>query len=169
MSRTKEILDAIKLSSDSSPLVLERSIYSDKFCFARNCFESGKMNEVEWGLYKTLFSLFEEMGIGRINGIIYLKSSAETCFERIRKRGRSEERDIPLEYVRKINERHEEWIFKSSAAGIPILTLNGEKDFENSKKIQSEFLKDVELFIHRNALGLRRKNFKKSSGSQVLI
>jgi deoxyadenosine/deoxycytidine kinase len=167
MSRAKEILGAIRRVSGCGPLILERSIYSDKFCFAKNCFESGKMNEVEWDLYKTLFSLFEELGIGKINGIIYLKSSPEICFERIRKRGRSEEKGIDFEYVKKISENHEEWVLENNAVGIPILTLSCEKDFENDEIALVELLQKVESFIKRNVLGIEGKTSKKGLGLQV--
>ncbi len=34
------------------PQVLERSVYSDRYCFAKNCFELGYMNVLEWKLYQ---------------------------------------------------------------------------------------------------------------------
>src|SRR5271154_55052 len=32
--------------------VLERSVYCDRFCFAKNCVEIGLMDELEWHIYK---------------------------------------------------------------------------------------------------------------------
>ena len=32
--------------------VLERSVYSDRYCFAKNCFEMGTLSKLEWTLYR---------------------------------------------------------------------------------------------------------------------
>lgn len=31
---------------------LERSVFSDRYCFATNCFENNLMTEIEWNIYK---------------------------------------------------------------------------------------------------------------------
>ena len=36
--------------------ILERSVFSDRYCFAQNCFELGLMNALEWKLYQEWFA-----------------------------------------------------------------------------------------------------------------
>jgi thymidylate kinase len=42
------------------------------------------------------------------DGLIYLRSNPENCFNRIKKRGRESEKNIKLEYIKRIHELHEE-------------------------------------------------------------
>ena len=66
--------------------------------------------------------------------IIYLQTSPEICFERLKQRGRSEETSFTLHYLQQINERHEEWLVKKSVsippslAKVPVLTIDCNKN-----------------------------------------
>ena len=42
------------------------------------------------------------------NAYIYLRSDPEMCYNRIKKRGRESEKNIKLEYIKRIHELHEE-------------------------------------------------------------
>jgi len=64
--------------TDHQNVVLERSIYCDRYVFA--------------------------------DKIVYLRTPAEVCHERIVKRGRKEETKIPLDYLRSLEELHDEWL-----------------------------------------------------------
>ena len=44
------------------------------------------------------------------SAIIYLRCDPRVCSERIKKRNREGEEEIPLEYLTNVHERHEEWI-----------------------------------------------------------
>jgi deoxyadenosine/deoxycytidine kinase len=41
---------------------------------------------------------------------IYLRTSPEVCLERMRRRARSEEAAVGLDYLQKIHKLHEEWL-----------------------------------------------------------
>jgi len=79
--------------------------------FAENCAETGLFNDVEWGIYQDwhtwLLGAFEGL---RLDGIIYLRTEPGTCLERLKKRARSEEVGIPLNYLEQIHSRHERWL-----------------------------------------------------------
>ena len=60
ISRVKKIQDADK----GKILFVERSVYTDKHCFAENCYESGKMNKIEYDITETVNHLIE---IGEIH------------------------------------------------------------------------------------------------------
>ena len=48
ISRIKKIEDC---KAKNSIAFIERSVYTDRYCFAKNCFESGKMNKIEYDIY----------------------------------------------------------------------------------------------------------------------
>ena len=52
-------------------------------------------------LHKTTDKLWEPCGY------VYLRSNPEICFNRIKKRGREAEKNIKLEYIKRIHELHE--------------------------------------------------------------
>lgn len=91
---------------------IERSIWSDSNVFARNCFMQGTLTDIEYKLYKRWFSWAETLVNNQVKGFkhIYLRCSPETSFERINKRNRTEESKIPIEYIKQIHDRHEEWL-----------------------------------------------------------
>lgn len=130
------------------PLLFERSVYSDRYCFAKNCFEMGTITALEWSLYKEWFSWLVETHVSAPDGFIYLKASPEKCLERILKRQRSEERNVPLEYIQKLYEKHEDFLVKrldlaSSLLDVPILVLDCEEEFEANSSVQEEMAKQV--------------------------
>ena len=54
ISRIKKINDAYYNDLNQEPnkiIFVERSIYTDRFCFAQNCYESGKMTKLEYDVY----------------------------------------------------------------------------------------------------------------------
>jgi deoxyadenosine/deoxycytidine kinase len=80
-------------------ILCERSLLSSRYVFAEALKDEGAMNAIEIKVYEAMFKENVEWMYPKKN--IYLKTSPESCTERIRKRGREEERGINIEWSRK--------------------------------------------------------------------
>lgn len=87
-------------------------------------------------------SIFKEISaeLDEPNIVIYLDCAEETLLKRIRQRGRKEEENITIEYLRKLNNNIFEQL-KSLSSGTQIITIDSNaKDFANDKSVQSEIV-----------------------------
>ncbi|XP_030563699.1 deoxynucleoside kinase isoform X1 [Drosophila novamexicana] len=112
--------------------ILERSIYSSRYCFVENMFRNGSM---ELGMYNILqewYKFIEESIHVQSDLIIYLRTSPEVAYERIRQRARSEESCVPLKYLQELHELHEDWlIHHRRPQQCKVLVLNADLNLEN--------------------------------------
>ncbi len=91
-------------------IVLERSIYTDRNVFAKNLYAQGAMNDSEWQLYQQLWDFLALNYCLVPDKILYLRTPAEVCVERIKMRGREEEQQMPLDYLKRLEDLHDEWL-----------------------------------------------------------
>jgi len=91
-------------------VVLERSIYTDRNVFAKNLYAGGAMNDSEWQVYQQLWEFLASNYCEKPQKIIYLRTPAELCLERIKQRGRNEEQQMPLDYLKSLEDLHDEWL-----------------------------------------------------------
>uniref|UniRef100_A0A2K5J0C0 Deoxynucleoside kinase domain-containing protein n=1 Tax=Colobus angolensis palliatus TaxID=336983 RepID=A0A2K5J0C0_COLAP len=130
-----------KLKDAEKPVLLfERSVYSDRYIFASNLYESECMNETEWTIYQDWHDwMNNQFGQSlELDGIIYLRATPEKCLHRIYLRGRNEEQGIPLEYLEKLHYKHESWLLHRTLKTdfdylqeVPILILDVNEDFKD--------------------------------------
>jgi deoxyadenosine/deoxycytidine kinase len=104
--------------------IVERSIYSSREIFARMLLEQGKLTPVEHAANGELFRHFLAMGGAKPDAYIYLKTSPAVAFARLQARGRPEEKDIPLSYLERLGELHDEF-FKT--VDVPVVTVDGDQ------------------------------------------
>lgn len=124
-------------------IITERSLYTDKYVFAKMLYESGKIEDVCYKIYKQWFETFAKDY--PIEKMIYIKTSPEICHERIEKRSRTGEDQIALDYLKKCDEYHEDMMDK---IGVHQLELNGNVDiYENDYQKLNEWLKTIANFI----------------------
>jgi deoxyguanosine kinase len=120
---------------------IERSIWSDKNIFAKNCHMSGLMNDIEHQVYLRWFDWIEANAKKPdVLNFLYLKCSPETSHRRVNIRGREEETGISLDYLREIHERHEEWLSVEKN----VTVLDAELDYTDDgvfKQFMDGFLK----------------------------
>jgi deoxyadenosine/deoxycytidine kinase len=89
--------------------IQDRSIYEDSHIFARNLFESGKMEERD---YRNYLDLYQEMIklLPPPDLMIYLRKSLPRLVSQIKQRGRDYEQNIPPDYLACLNRYYEDWI-----------------------------------------------------------
>lgn len=114
-------------------VILERSIYTDRNVFARNLYAGGAMNESEWQLYQELWDFLALNYCEEPDKIIYLRTPAEVCLERIKMRGRNEEQQVPLDYLKQLEDLHDEWLMHHPDA----IILDGSRRW-NATEIQEQ-------------------------------
>ncbi len=144
--------DLLQQSQNRYVQVLERSVYCDRYCFAKNCFESGTMSALEWQIYKEWFSWLVSNFIPKPDGFIYLHTSPQTCYNRLLKRNRSEESMVPLSYLQRLHAKHEDWLVQKNdiekyLIDVPVLVLECDEEFESNSARRKKFTEKVHSFV----------------------
>ena len=85
--------------------LMERSIYSARYCFVENMHRSGVMEGSEFEVLDQWYKFATaESGLDvGVDLIIYLKTTPEKVLERMNQRNRGEEAGVPLEYLRELH------------------------------------------------------------------
>ena len=100
-------LQVVASYADAEVSYLERSAHSAYHVFSAILHADGFLDDEEMQLLKTVIDK-----LPKSDHHIYLRLPAEQCLERIKKRARNGEESISLEYLKKIEERHDA-IFKN--------------------------------------------------------
>lgn len=104
-------------------IIQDRSVYEDAEIFARNLFKQGDMSERDWTCYLELYETLT-MVLKPPDLVIYLQASTSTLQERITRRGRDYERQIPMEYLKRLNHLYDEWANNFNLSPVLIIDTN---------------------------------------------
>lgn len=144
-------------TSSEAFFIAERSIFADRYVFAQVCYEIGNMKQLEWNMYRKWFDWTLSRKEKKLfpAGLIYLKVDPEISYQRIKFRGRSEEKDIPFDYLNLLNDCHNRWLIEkkelhSEIEDIPVLVLDCNEEFENDEKVWNNMLDKLIKFIKIN-------------------
>ena len=155
--------------------VIERSVYSDRYCFAKNCFEMGTMTPLEWNLYQEWFEWLVENYTIKPTGFIYLRTEPNVCHQRLLKRNRSEESGVNLNYLKALHQKHEEWLVEKRTTAsylkeIPVLILESNKEFEADPIEQTKHMQKIADYFNLPIINAPSgiKNHAKKTISDIL-
>lgn len=142
-------LTMIKLHK-KNPMLMERSIYSARYCFVENLHKLNYLSRLEFNILDRWFKhlvldgdddqdfskdkdleyrlLSQPKGLN-IDLIVYLRCSPKKVMDRIKRRSRAEEKRISFEYIESLHELHEDWLLKGKfPAPAPVLVLDTDCD-----------------------------------------
>jgi deoxyadenosine/deoxycytidine kinase len=114
-------------------IITERSLESNHEIFTKMLHNDGFMNDIEYQVYQlNAHTMTQELGVPEVNfahrsndvntglsnqdipqvtdAVIYLRTTPETCMNRIHKRNRQGEQQITIDYLQKCHDRHENWL-----------------------------------------------------------
>jgi deoxyadenosine/deoxycytidine kinase len=98
----------IQDNPDCTLVICERSLEADKHIFAKMLHDDGTMEDVMYQIYERFFAEYEDMFT--LSSVIYIRAEPEVCHERIARRSRTGESNIPLEYLKRCDDYHETWL-----------------------------------------------------------
>jgi len=151
ISRLKILRDTVKEIScqnnnEKYVIITERSLYTDKYVFAKMLFDQGNIEDVCYQIYLNWFDEF--IKDFPINYSIYVNTEPEKCYERIHKRARDGEEVIPLQYLQECHNYHEAFLDKTNRIYMNNLTLDGNIDIYENELMVEEWLAKINKFIH---------------------
>jgi len=98
-----------QLERVSGVVVLDRTIYEDAEIFATALHDMRNFTGRDWDTYWNFYQIILE-AIRPPDLMIYLRCSMRTLRKRIRLRGRTMEKDIPLSYLKRLENLYEQWL-----------------------------------------------------------
>lgn len=142
-SRFRQVVEVRK---KNKKVIQDRTIYEDAYIFAPNLHAMGLMSSRDFNNYSSLFELMSSL-IDPPDLLIYLKASVPTLVNQIQKRGRDYENTIRLDYLKKLNERYEEWISGYDLGKLLIINVDNLK-FSESQQDLGEIIQRIDAEIH---------------------
>ncbi len=116
-------------------------VVADYDAYKSLIFAQVTLAEEEYNLYKKLFHLMHKE-LAKPDVYIYLYQSTERLLENIRQRGRSFEKDIEPQYLKKINEGYFDFIKSQPQHAIKIIDIS-EMDFVKNRKDYLYILREI--------------------------
>ncbi len=142
-SRYQQIL---KILDGEKTVIQDRTIYEDAYIFAPNLHDMGLMPSRDFQNY---FELFKTMSsqIQPPDLLIYLKASIPTLVSHIQARGRDYEGNMSLEYLKRLNERYDNWINTYEEGRLLVISVD-ELDFKNKAEDLGKVVDLVRAELH---------------------
>ena len=138
------------------PNIVERSIYSGYHCFARNSFEQGFLNQLEWNIYNEWFNFLTAKNCLPPQGFIYLRADPKLSYDRTIQRKRGAEDSISFDYMKQIHEKHEAFLIDKASVhpsiiNTPVLILDCDYDLLTDQKKLLDYVQLVQQFIQTHS------------------
>lgn len=120
ISRLASLRRAVREGYDI--IFTERCVYTDRNVFAKMLYDDGKIREIDYQIYNMWFDEF----INDFNqfSYIYIKTDYDIANERVKKRARKGE-EIPVDYLKKCHEYHEQWLNPILSSSLGNITFDG--------------------------------------------
>ena len=153
VSRIKELRNTIKekMKNSSNPFIIitERSLYTDKMVFAKMLYDTDKIEHVNYQIYLNWFDTFSDEF--PVHKVVYVKTDPEKCCERIGKRSREGESNIPMDYLKSCSLYHDNMLDKSSSECVchDQLVLDGNIDIYKNVSQVNKWTEEITNFIHK--------------------
>jgi deoxyadenosine/deoxycytidine kinase len=128
-SRYRQILD---IQRGNQTVIQDRTIYEDAHIFAPNLHDMGLMAARDFENYYNLFKTMTTQ-ISAPDLLIYLRCTIPTLVSHIARRGREYEGSISLDYLKRLNERYENWISGYTEGKLLVIDTDN-LDFETNQE-----------------------------------
>ena len=125
-------LDLLKKPTDCSVKIIERSIQNNRYCFLENARKEGSLCGAELEVLTSWYEwLNNNVGIP-LDLIVYLRTSPQVAYERLRARGRKEEAGVPMQFIESLHQSYEDWLIHRTQGPLPapVLVLDADQGID---------------------------------------
>ncbi|XP_022920605.1 deoxynucleoside kinase-like [Onthophagus taurus] len=136
------------LQTNTSIKVMERSIYSVRYCFVDNMQSEGIMPSLSVEVLDEYFNWVKNKPEAKVDLVIYLRTSPDVVYERMLQRNRDEEKTVSLEYLTKLHDVHEKWLYYKSAYSCPAPILIVDANLDKTS-IVDEYIKSESVIMNK--------------------
>ncbi|XP_063361751.1 deoxynucleoside kinase-like [Cydia amplana] len=106
--------------------MFERSVQNSRHCFVENAKKQNYLEDAEYQVLMTWFDYSEKnLDIG-LDLIVYLRTTPQVVYDRMRKRARAEEAEVPLQYLQEVHDSYESWL-SSGSVGCEVVTIDADR------------------------------------------
>ncbi|KAJ8957350.1 hypothetical protein NQ318_004829 [Aromia moschata] len=142
-------------NSSTTVQMFERSLQNNRFCFLELAYRSGYLHEADYSVIDQWYRWIRANVDINLDLIVYLRSSPEVVYERVKARGRPEEHSMPLQYLTDLHESHERWLMTDDERfnTIPVLVLDADRTLE---EIVDEYKKNEDKILGYEKTGRRK-------------
>ena len=141
ISRLSILRKAVK-DNPNSVIITERCVHTDRNVFAQMLYDDGKILDTDYQIYLRWFDEFIEDV--PIYGFVYLQTTPEVSFHRVKKRNREGE-DIPLAYLERCSNYHNMWLDDINPE--KKIIIDGDVDIETNPDIISVWIATVHKWV----------------------
>jgi len=124
------LLKKTRIDHPDKVIIVERCMNSSRNIFAKMLHDDGLITLIDNTIYNQWYNEFiNELGDIKY---VYLKIDAEECLRRIKKRNRKGEDNISLNYLKKVEKYHDDWLLQKE---MDTIILNDNTDLSFVEKL----------------------------------
>ncbi|NJN77314.1 MAG: deoxynucleoside kinase [Saprospiraceae bacterium] len=142
-SRYQQLLN---IQQGNRTVIQDRTIYEDAFIFAPNLHDMGLMSARDFDNYINLFKTMNEQ-VNPPDLLIYLRAGIPTLVDHIQARGRNYEGSMSLDYLKRLNQRYEDWIANYNDGKLLVINVDN-LDFKNNPEDIGKVVNMVSAELH---------------------
>lgn len=127
--------------------ILERSIFTD-VVFSKMLHQDGFIDDSEYREYKDLWEMWRELMPFTPDLFLYLRPDIDVAMDRLRLRGRDEEKNLSESYQEKLQKEHDNF-FREDILGtngienFEILKIETNENFKSDEKVKENIVNTV--------------------------
>lgn len=144
-------LEILKTPTDKTVKIIERSIQNNRYCFLELAKRNESLTKEELAVLHSWFDFLDETMVLDLDLIVYLRTSPQVAYDRMRSRGRSEEAGAPLEYLQLLHDAYEDWLINQSHGKIrpQVLVLDANKSLD---EMANDYIRYEEVLLGKISL-----------------
>ncbi|CAG9763361.1 unnamed protein product [Ceutorhynchus assimilis] len=120
--------------------LMERSIYSARYCFVEKMKQDGLLPEASAAVIEKHFDWIQDYANVDVDLVVYLRTTPEVVYDRMMERNRQEEKAVSLDYLKALHQIHEDWLYHKTLFKVPAPVIVLDADLDKSL-IREEYLK----------------------------